>query len=315
MLKLFNYLISHQNKKTTMKTTLRFLLISFFTLTSSLIWSQAIPEITSLTETKVIGQGTPNAVLHIKPANATAVIDITIPDDGIINSALRGASAGVDAIIWESLAGKESTKIVKPILSDSEMVTLLSNSKYVGDKARENFNISQRLIAEDLLMKSTVATYKRTIVNTNFTIPVARFDITKPEYDSSGNLISDTKGSISLFSSFGFGIGICGGRSEVTRDSNGIIIDDSFSNTFGVYLGVLYQATTGENQKNVFAPTLSLSVLDIQVGIGYDYGKVPQNQERTFITVSYGIPLFKLFKTNHRVWLDTQKEPISVKKI
>jgi hypothetical protein len=298
-----------------MKKKLLLLSMGVFGLTSFSMWSQAIPKITSLTDTQIIGNGTPNAIIHIKPANANATIDITIPADGIINSKLNNLTSGIDAIIWETFEKKDSDKIVKPILSNSEMVAILSDKKYIGDKARANFNVSQKLIAEDLLMKSTVATYKRTILNSNFTIPVARFDIIKPQYDTAGNLISDTKGSISLFSSFGFGIGVCGGRSDVTRDSSGIIIDESFSNTFGAYLGILYQATTGEDQRNVFAPTFSLSILDVQVGIGYDYGKVPLNQERTFITVSYGIPLFKLFKTNHRVWLDTQGQPISVKRI
>lgn len=278
-------------------------------------FSQNELTITVLTDNQIIGTGTPNATLHLKPSSAVALIDNTIPADGKFNFTLAGLTAGVDAIIWETVNGIDSDKIVKPILSNNQMITTLTNPITTTDLAANNYSISKKIIGDNLLMKSTIATYQKTIVNTNFTIPVARFDINKPEYDGSGKLIGDTKGNISLFSSFGFGIGICGGRAEVTRDSNGIVIDESFSNTFGAYLGVLYQASTGEDGRNVFAPTLSLSILDIQIGIGYDYGKVPQNQERTFVTVSYGIPLFKLFKTNHRVWLDKNDTPFDVKKI
>lgn len=296
-----------------MKT--KFYLLLIFSVFTCQVFSQTDLKITVLTDNQIIGSGTPNATLHLKPSSAVAVIDNTIPANGLFNFTLAGLTAGEDAIIWETSNGKDSDKIVKPILTNSQMIIVLSNPSTTTDLAKKNYSISEKLMSDNLLMKSTIATYKKVILNTNFTIPVARFDINKPQYDSSGALIGDTKGSISLFSSFGFGVGVCGGRAEVTRDSNGLVIDESFANTFGVYLGVLYQASTGENEKNVFAPTLSLSILDIQIGIGYDYGKVPVTQERTFVTVSYGIPLFKLFKTNHRVWLDTNDTPFLVKKI
>ncbi len=295
-----------------MKTKIYSFLFLCFTL---LTHSQSNLKITVLTNSQIIGTGTPGATLNIKPSSNVAVIQNTIPATGIINFALAGLTAGIDAIVWETVNGSDSNKIVKPILTDGQMITALANPVNVSDNAQNNYTFAQKLMNDDLLMKSTVASYKKTILNTNFTIPVARFDINKPEYDASGNLIGDSKGNISLFSSFGFGVGVCGGRAEVTRDSSGEVIDESFSNTLGVYLGILYQAATGENQRNIFAPTLSVSILDIQVGVGYDYGKVPANQERTFVTVSYGIPLFKLFKTNHRVWLDSNDTPFLVKKI
>ncbi|RYG15161.1 MAG: hypothetical protein EOO07_16035 [Chitinophagaceae bacterium] len=286
-----------------------------FSIFPCFVWSQSAPEITVLTDTHVVGVGVPNATLHIKPTTNVAVIDNTIPSTGVIEFNLSGLSAGTDAVIWQTVNGMDSQKIVVPILTANQIIANRLNPTSPTTAAQAKYKETLQLMADDLLMKSTIATYKRTIVTTNFTIPVARFDINKPQYDDSGNLIGDSKGSISLFTSFGFGVGICGGRSEITRDSNGVIIDDSFSNTLGIYLGLLYQASTGENLRNVFAPTLSLSILDIQVGVGYDYGKVPTTQERYFVTVSYGIPLYKLFRSNHRVWLDDIKSPIAVKRI
>lgn len=282
---------------------------------SCLVWSQSAPDITVLTDSRIIGIGVPNATLHIKPTNNVAIIDNTIPASGVIDFALTGLTSGVDAVVWQTVTGTDSPKIVIPISTANEILGTRLSPVAPSTNAQAKYKEALQVMADDLLMKSTIATYRRTIVTTNFTIPVARFDINKPQYDSNGSLIGDTKGSISLFTSFGFGIGICGGRSEITRDSNGVIIDDSFSNTLGIYLGLLYQASTGENPRNVFAPTLSLSILDIQVGVGYDYGKVPTTQERYFVTVSYGIPLYKLFRTNHRVWLDEIEAPIAVKRI
>lgn len=295
-----------------MKTKIFYIIILVF---STQTWSQSSLKITALTDTRIIGVGAPNAILHIKATSNLAIIDNTIPSSGIIDFTLAGLTSGIDAVIWQTVNGTDSPKIVIPILTSNEVLGSILNPEKPSNDAVTKYKEALQVMADDLLMKSTIATYKRTIVTTNFTIPVARFDINKPQYDTTGNLIGDAKGNISLFSSFGFGVGICGGRSEITRDSNGVIIDDSFSNTIGLYLGILYQAGTGENPRNVFAPTLSLSVLDIQLGVGYDYGKVPITQERAFVTVSYGIPLYKLFRTNHRVWLDTIEAPVTVKRI
>jgi hypothetical protein len=99
---------------------------------------------------------------------------------------------------------------------------------------------------------------------------------------------------------------------EIIRNNVGEITNETFSNTFGAHLGVLYSSSAGDEKRNVFAPVLSLSTLDFQLGIGYEAGTVSENQKRAFFTVSYAIPLYKLVKTGYRV-LRLASTPIAAK--
>jgi hypothetical protein len=149
------------------------------------------------------------------------------------------------------------------------------------------------LNAEKTALINSTLIYKKTIISTNFTIPLVRFNFIEGD---------DTKqGDILLFNSIGAGIGIYGGRLERTRDDKGEIIDEEFSNTFGVNIGALFSAGTGEANKNVFAPVLNVAALDFQIGVGVELGSLLPSQKRTFLTLSYSIPLYKLFKKGYRI--------------
>jgi hypothetical protein len=136
--------------------------------------------------------------------------------------------------------------------------------------------------------------YKGSIWNTVFTIPVARINAIRDD--------NNTDASLSLFSSFGAGFGRSWGRYRVTRNDTGKIIKEEFSNSIGIYFGLLYSSETGENQRNIVSPVVNLNLLDFQLGAGYEAGTVADNQKRIFFTVSYSIPLYKLIDTNFRVW-------------
>jgi hypothetical protein len=299
-----------------MRKLLPFILLIIFQISSAQN-KPDVPTIDILSVTKIFGSGVAGATINIKPATAAVLITRAIPATGIIDIALTTVVEDDDVVIWINVGGVDSDKITRKVQSDAAALQsiLTGNNVTNSPEALENARISKQKIADDYLLRNTKSTYRRTILTTNFNIPIAKFDVTKPVYDAEGNNISDSKGNISLFSFVGAGFGIAGGRSTVTRDSEGKVIDEDFSNTFGVYFGVLYQAGTGENPRNVFAPTLNLNLLDFQLGVGYDYGSITPEQTRYFVTVSYGIPLAKLFKTNHRVWLDTQTAPVSVEKI
>ena len=143
--------------------------------------------------------------------------------------------------------------------------------------------------AEDLSNKTKF--YKATILTTNFNIPVARFDfLTKSAQD-------DSKGNITLFNSVGAGLGLNFGEKKVIYDDQGNVTEQDFSNVVGLHLGVLFSAGTGEDTNNVFAPVLNLTILDFQIGVGWELGDVATNMSGTFMTVSYAIPLYKLSRT------------------
>jgi hypothetical protein len=133
--------------------------------------------------------------------------------------------------------------------------------------------------------KNTKITYKATILNTNFSIPIARFNFSKND--------SLNKGNIQLFNSIGAGFGISWGRMTDYRDENGELENSDFANTFSIHGGILFSAG---NNNNVFAPVLSLGLLDFQLGLGYELGNISKNQKRGFITIGYAIPLYKLTK-------------------
>jgi hypothetical protein len=147
--------------------------------------------------------------------------------------------------------------------------------------------------AEKLILKSSTLIYKKTILSTNFSIPLVRFNFVTGDDQKQGDIL--------LFNSIGAGFGYYWGRLERTRDDRGEIINEEFSNTFGVNVGALFSAGTGEESKNVFAPTINFAVLDFQVGVGIELGTRAENQKREFVTLSYSIPLYKLFKKSYRI--------------
>lgn len=147
----------------------------------------------------------------------------------------------------------------------------------------------------DIQPKNSTYKFKTSIINTNFTIPVARF-----------NTVSDSEtsskvGDIILFNSIGAGVGYSWGELERTTNENNETVNSDFTSTFGIHLGVLFSAGSGQESKNVFAPTVSFSILDFQVGYGYELGTIETGQKRDFWTVAYAIPISKLIKGKYYV--------------
>jgi hypothetical protein len=151
----------------------------------------------------------------------------------------------------------------------------------------------RKLDSENMALKNTELTYKATISNSFFQIPLVRFNFIDE---------ANKQGTISLFSSVGAGFGVNWGRMHVTRDDSGLITNTEFDSTFGIHVGALFSADTGENSKNIFAPTINASFLDFQIGVGYELGTIADNQKRAFVTLAYAIPLYKLIKGKYRVW-------------
>lgn len=127
--------------------------------------------------------------------------------------------------------------------------------------------------------------YKATIWNTNFSIPIARFNFTK---NDDNNKIGD----IQMFNSIGAGFGMSWGTMTDYRDENGELENSDFVNSFSLHGGFLFSA--GSEKNNVFAPVVTFGFLDFQLGVGMELGTITPEQNRTFITLGYAIPLYKL---------------------
>ena len=180
-------------------------------------------------------------------------------------------------IFWQTNENDEDSK------KESLVIPSL-NSQKATFKA-EDFQNS-KFYTQALAGRTT--RYKATIYNTNFSIPLARFNFTKDSNDRLGNIL--------LFNSIGAGFGKSWGELRETRDENSNIINQEFISTIGLHLGFLFSASTGEDNRNVFAPTFNLSLLDFQLGLGYELGTLLPDQKPLFLTFSYSIPLYKLKK-------------------
>ncbi|MCT4603447.1 MAG: hypothetical protein N4A59_11170 [Marinifilum sp.] len=142
-----------------------------------------------------------------------------------------------------------------------------------------------------LLFKNTKITYKATIWNTNFSIPIARFNFIEDQDNKLGN--------IKMFNSIGAGFGLSLGRMTDYRDQLGNIENTDFANSFSLHLGFLFSA--GSENENTFAPTLSVGILDFQIGFGVELGNRSEKQRKGFLTLGYAIPLYKLRKGKYLI--------------
>lgn len=132
------------------------------------------------------------------------------------------------------------------------------------------------------------------MISTNFTVPIIRFN---PIDKNSQGAPADKKGNVAFFNSIGAGVGYYWGRLTEITDVNGEIINTEMDNTFGIQTGFLFEAnSSGGNNSNNFAWTFGISILNFQVGYGYEFGTVNANEKRGFLTLAYGIPVSKLIK-------------------
>lgn len=136
--------------------------------------------------------------------------------------------------------------------------------------------------------------YKAQVLSTNFTIPIIRFNVIDKK---SNGAPDDRKGSVSFFNSIGAGIGYYWGRITEVTDKDGKVISSEMDNTFGIQAGFLFAAnSSGSNNTNIFALTAGISVLNFQLGYGYEFGTIGVNDKRGFMTLAYGIPVSKLIR-------------------
>lgn len=173
-----------------------------------------------------------------------------------------------------------SANTLETIPENMEKLELIE--KQVNTKIAE-FSLNEK---SKLAFKNKTIKYKATIWNTNFSIPIARFNFTK-------NDDNNKFGDIQMFNSIGAGFGKSWGTMTDFRDENGDLENSDFANSFSIHGGFLFSAG---NEQNVFAPVLTFGLLDFQLGFGVELGTIQEDQERVFITLGYAIPLYKLTK-------------------
>ena len=190
-----------------------------------------------------------------------------------------------------------------PIFSDRNLEIISEANRQIIKEIKKKVNskYEEYIVSEESKKAfiNTKITYKATIFNTYFTVPIARFNRVTNDDNKEGNVL--------LFNSVGAGISIKGGRITDIRDSNGELIDTEFSNTYGASLGLIFSAgSTNSEDRNVFAPLLSIDLLDFQFGYGVELGTRELNQKKGFFTVAYSIPLYKLVKGKYRILLKSK---------
>ena len=261
------------------------LLLSLFLFFSYCVFAQTNPQVIFASPDLIQGTGGIGNTIEISTdSDFVAEHKIVVDNTGGFKFTFpTSLIVGDNIIIW-SINSKQ--KISQRILVKIEQPKSILETFSRGDATTSNFT--------NYTVAGKTVKYKATIWNTTFSVPLARFNFTKND--------SQKKGDLLLFNSIGAGFGISAGELSETRDLQGDLINQEFVNSFGVHLGFLFAAGTGDDTKNVFAPTLNFSVLDFQLGIGYELGTLLENQKPTFLTLSYAIPLYKLKKGGFWIW-------------
>lgn len=150
------------------------------------------------------------------------------------------------------------------------------------------------VLFSSLTLKSQEAIeYKAHVISSNFTVPILRFNSIDQGVPGAPQ---DKKGSVAFFNSIGAGIGYYyGDLTEIKEDKK--VISTEMDNLFGVQTGFLFSANSSEgSNSNVFAWTISVSILNFQIGYGYEFGTLNSYEKRSFFTLAYGIPISKLLR-------------------
>jgi hypothetical protein len=246
------------------------------------------------TNDEIKGNADPNTIIKIDrnklAVTGLPIISVTVNKNGYFEysfqtplAAVAGVQPNID--IWaEDNNGNKSAVKQYTAFTTTQALDEIVNKKFEMPIKANNPEI------DGFQLPSTTFKYKVKMLTTNFTVPIARFNIIDDGTDTK-------KGEISLFNSVGAGFGVSWGEIEKTTDANGSTLNIDYTNTFGLNLGFLFSSgKDGDTQKNIFAPTATVSILDFQIGFGYELGTTSQYQKKGFLTIAYAIPLSKLVK-------------------
>ena len=142
------------------------------------------------------------------------------------------------------------------------------------------------------------------VASTNFNIPLVQFTPLKDD--------NTKKGDVSIFNSVGAGIGISLADLSISKNAQNDTLNIETKNKIGIQTGFLFAANSSDaNKTNKFAWTMSLIILDFQVGYGYEFGTIGVKQKRNFFMLSYNIPLSKLTRGGSYIFRNkNEKSPV-----
>ncbi|WP_281612925.1 hypothetical protein [Flammeovirga sp. SubArs3] len=254
------------------------------------VFGQKDPNVTFASQNLIQGTGVIGTTIKISTnLDDTSEHEVVVDEKGNFKFTFPTLlPVGDNIVVWAVNSDDEvvSQRILMKIEESNTILQNFSDGK-ISNNSLRNFSAAGKTVK-----------YKATIWNTNFSIPLARFNFTKDNDQKTGDLL--------LFNSIGAGFGISKGELSETRDQQGNLLNQEFINTFGIHLGFLFSAGTGDDTKNVFAPTLNFSVLNFQMGIGYELGTRSEDQLPAFLTLSYAIPVYKLTKGGFWIWKNSK---------
>jgi hypothetical protein len=207
------------------------------------------------------------------------------------------------------LATKDTTKKPNNAVTNSALTTTTTTTTFNNENSGTGTSAG-----------TTINKYHAKVLNTNFTIPLVRFNfLTNNPKNATNSLVST-----SYFNSVGAGINFSWGELDQTLDVAGNSVSVDYYNHFGFQLGFLFaansssgssgttSATTITNQaSNVFAIVGAFSLLNFQIGAGYEFGSLPTGQKRVFGTISYAIPMAVLIDGGYEIIKKTLIPPPS----
>ncbi len=148
----------------------------------------------------------------------------------------------------------------------------------------------------------------RFILTSAINLPAAKFHLANKTVNP------DVAGQLELFSAFGVGMSLNYGKTKFVKDlSTDQILNDKteFANLIGMQMGILYSSKIDAfNQTNIndFSIFSGISILDFQLGIGYELGASHLETTGWFVSASYGIPIHKVTPTGFYIFPKRQKK-------
>jgi hypothetical protein len=153
--------------------------------------------------------------------------------------------------------------------------------------------------------------YNASVLSTNFNIPLVRVNFLDNRASGSNSLVST-----SFLNSAGAGINYAWGEIDQTKDQSGVTSTE-FINRFGIQLGFLFAANTAQGSTTtttattttastqssaIFGIMAGISVLNFQLGGGYELGTLSAGQKRGFATIAYAIPVSTLINGGYKIF-------------
>jgi len=154
--------------------------------------------------------------------------------------------------------------------------------------------------------------YTASVLSTNFTVPLVRVNFLNNKASGSNALAST-----SFLNAAGAGFTYAWGEIDQTLDKTGNVASTSFNNQFGFQLGFLFAANTASGSSStttasttttttqssaIFAIMAGVSILNIQIGGGYEFGTLSTGQKRGFMTIAYAIPISSLVSGGYKIF-------------